>query len=238
MMAAAKKGCPECSVINSPFSGARNQPLELHGTKVSAYSVSGDGASMFDADNLDSDNNRFNHSKSGSFSTYAWFNELNLRCTGEKTFTPPLKRTNKPTADLFAQSYLIMQPEHAKPTAPSKCKQIIGLQNRELYKPNAEFYCNGSKDDGRGNKPLLIIKKQSPRGTKLNVLNKDNKSVGCFSYYGSYTEKGLHRWYMGNCSKQTPYELYKAFNNEWGFVEMGGGKCLIINSIRRLGYHR
>jgi len=238
MMAAAKEGCPKCNVVNSPFSGAKLEPLELHGTKVKAYSVSGDGASIFDGDTLDSDKNNFNHTRSGKFSTYAWWNELNLRCTGEKNFTPPLKRTEKPTSDQFWQAFLTMGPEESKPTPPSQCKVVREIKAPEIGKPNAESYCNGQQKDSRGNKPLIIIKKTGKRGDKLKVFNKDGKEVGCFQYYGPFTTPGLHRWYMGDCSKQTPYKLYKDLKSEWGYVRLKPNECLLINSIRRLGTYR
>lgn len=240
MLEAAKEGCPRCKVINSPFSGAKPQgyPVELHGTKVRSFSVSGDGASIFDGDNIKSDGNGFEHYASGTHQTYAWWNELNLRCTGEKNFTPPLKRTEKPTGDQFWQAYLTMQVEPAKPNAPPQCKSVKQVQKPEIYKPNAENYCNGQQTDSRGNKPLLIIKKPGKRGDKIKVFNKNGKQVGCFAYYGTFETPGLHRWYMGNCSGQTPYKLYKDLNDEWGFVQTKKDECLLINSVRRLGTYR
>jgi hypothetical protein len=240
MLKAAKDGCPICQVINSPFSGARvpEYPLELHGTKVRAFSVSGDGASIFDADNIRTDGNGFEHNISGNNQTYAWWNELNLRCTGEKNFTPPLKRTEKPSGDQFWQAYLTMQPEPGKPSPIGQCRKVREVKKPEIYKPNAESYCNGQTPDRRGNKPLLIIKKSGKRGDKIKVFNKNGKQVGCFSYYGSFTEPGLHRWYMGDCSGQTPYKLYKDFGDEWGFVQTGGGECILLNSVRRMGSYR
>ena len=238
MMSAAREGCPNCKAINSPFSGAKLTPLELHGTKVKAFSVSGDGASLFDGDTIDSDGNGFNHIRSGSYSTFAWWNELNLRCTGEKNFTPPLKRTEKPTGDQFWQAFLTMQQEEGKPVAPSQCKQVKQLDKKEIYKPNAESYCNGQPKDRRGNSPLLIIKKSGKRGDRMKAFSKEGKQVGCFMYYGPFSEPGLHRWYMGDCSGQTPYKLYKDFKGEWGFVQSGKNECILINSIRRLGVYR
>lgn len=245
MLKAAQEGCPECKVINSPFSGARppQYPLELHGTKVKAFSVSGDGASIFDGDNLKSDNNGFEHRVSGEHTTFAWFNELNLRCTGENKPPPPLKRTEKPSSELFVQAYLVLQPEQNRSNLPSKCKFLREIEaNKEINKPNAEAYCNGQigENDSRGNKPLLIIKKQGQVNEKLNVLNSNGKIVGCFKYYGSYDGlPNTHRWYMGNCSGQYASQLYKDLgNSEWGYLQLGGGKCLRFNAIRRQGTYR
>lgn len=238
----AKQGCPSCRCINSPFTGARPSdiPLELHGTKVRAFAVSGDGASMFDADNIISDGNGFEHRISGQAQTFAWWNELNLRCTGEKKFTPPLKRTERPTQAQFRQAYLTMMPEAPIPPTPSVCKSVVRVDGRrgEILKPNAESYCNGVKGDNRGNKPLLIIRKAGRRGQKLNVYDARGRTVACFSYWGTFETPGTHRWYMGNCSGQTPAALYDALGGEWGFTDLGGGKCLLTNAVRRMGVYR
>lgn len=241
MMDAAKAGCPSCKVINSPFSGARLNPLELHGTKVKAFSVSGDGASIFDGDCITSDGNNFNHCASGSDQLYAWWNELNLRCTGEKTFTPPLKRTEKPTQDQFRQAYMtLVNPEPPKPNAPAQCKSVRDIQQgKEITKPNAESYCNGQTKDKRSNKPLLIIRYAGKRGDKMNVLNPAGKQVASLCYYGTYDGlAGTHRWYMGDCSGHTAAKLYDALGGEWGFAQMKGGQCLRFNAIRRQGTYR
>jgi hypothetical protein len=241
----ALKGCPTCQCINSPFSGARppQLKLELHGTtKASkAFSNSGDGASMFDADNIKNDGNDFQHRTSGSDQEHAWWNELNLRCTGEDHFTPPLQRTAFPELWQFQLAALILQnAEPNAPPAPKACTKVrsVNAKNGEIVKPLAERYCNGKKDDGRGNKPLLIFKKSGKKGDKIDVVSSDGKKVGCFQYYGTYTKPGLHRWYMGDCSKQNAWQLYKQLGNEWGFVKLGGGNCLKFNSVRREGVYR
>lgn len=239
MMKATQEGCPICKVINSPFLGARRDPLELHGTKVKAFSVSGDGASSFDGDNISSDGNGFEHRISGSYTTFLWFNELNLRCSGEKTFTAPAHRTERPSADQFKQAALIAQPEAPKPSAPSVCRAVVEIDGRhgEIYKPNAESYCNGTPKDSRSNKPLLILKRAGKKGEKLKVYSSSGKEVGCFLYWGPF-EKGLSRYYMGNCSGQAPAALYDAQGGEWGFTAIGGNKCILTNSVRRLGSYR
>lgn len=238
MMSAAKKGCPTCQIINSPLTGAKVPPLELHGTKVRAFSVSGDGASSLDGDNKRSDGNKFEHRTSGSQATYMWINEFNLRCTGEKSFTPPLRRTNRPTIDLFEQAYLVAQPEPNSPNLPPSCSSVVGFARGEINKPNAEAYCNGQPPDKRGNKNLLILKRKGKSGEKLKILNNRGQEVGCFKYYGTFDSPGLFRWYQGDCSGHTPAKLFKLLGNEWGFIPLGGGKCLKFNSVRREGTYR
>jgi hypothetical protein len=239
MLQTAKKGCSTCKIINSPFTGARpvGFPIELHGTTVSAFAVSGDGASMFDADNIKSDNNKFQHRISGRYKTFAWFPELNLRCTGEKDFTPPLKRTNKPSADLFTQAFMVMKKEEPKPKPPAICRATRDVASTEYNKPNAEAYCNGQRPDPRGNKNLLILSLNKSYGDELPIYNAQNKKVGNFCYYGTF-KNGLHRWYTGSCGGGTPIDLHKKLGGEWGFVMYGKNNCLRFNAIRRQGVYR
>lgn len=240
MLEAAQRGCPRCKVINSPFTGAKppGYPIEKHGTKVEEFSVSGDGASIFDGDNIRSDGNKFEHRTSGKYTTFAWWNELNLRCTGEKNFTPPKQRTAKPTADQFRQAYMNMMPEPPQPAAPPQCKSVRDVTKPEITKPNAEAYCNGQQQDKRGNKPLLILRKAGKKGQRIKVRRSDGKEVACFQYYDKFSEPGLHRWYMGDCSGHAPAQLFDALGGEWGFADLGGGKCLRFNAIRRQGVYR
>ncbi len=241
MMAAAQAGCPTCKVINSPYSGARLSPLELHGTKVKAFSVSGDGASSFDADNIRSDSNNFEHRQAGSYTTYLWWNELNGRVTGEHgSPPPPTKRTCWPTKAMFTQAYRVAQEEAPVPPAPALCTSVVNVNGRkgEIFKPNAEAYSPCPHPDKRGNKPLLIIAKKGKRGDKIKVYSSAGKEVGCFAYYGVYDKGPLHRWYMGDCSGHNPAKLYDEQGGEWGYTHLGKGKCLLTNSVRRLGTYR
>jgi len=237
--------CPTCKCVNEPFSGAKNTgyPLELHGTKTSAWSVSGDGASMFDGDNIKDDGNNFQHRLSGSEQTYGWWNALNLRCQGEKTFLSIDKRTTRPNSDQFNQAYkTLVSQEDPVPAAPAVCRRVRTVDGGkgEILKPNAEKYCNGQQGehDARGDKPLLIIRKAGRRGDKIKILSSSGKEVGCFKYYGTFTTPGTHRWYVGDCSGQKPFALYKALGNEWGFAHLGGGQCLRFNALRRMGIYR
>lgn len=238
----ALEGCPSCKCINSPVSGVRPRdiPLELHGTRTRAFAVSGDGASSFDGDNIASDGNRFEHRISGSDQTYMWWPELNLRCTGEKKFTAPDRRSEKPTKDQFIQAYLISLEEAPKPQPPAVCKKVVEVnaKNGEILKTNAESYCNGVKGDARANKPMLILRRQGKAGERLKIYSKEGREVGCFKYYGPFETKGLFRYYEGDCSKLGSVNLYNRLGSEWGFAELGGGNCLLINAIRRLGVYR
>lgn len=235
-----KQGCPTCQCINSPASGATPNeiPVERHGTTVRSFMVSGDGASSFDGDNIKNDGNNFQHRTSGSNTTFAWWNELNGRCTGEKSFVSVDKRTAWPELWQFRMAHKIMSTtEDMIPVIPSQCKTVRQVQAPEIVKPTAEKYCNGAADDGRGNKPLLIIKKSGAPGYALPVFRPDGRKVGCFKYFGTYGT-GLYRWYMGSCSGQNPWQLYQDLMQEWGYVLLGNGNCLRFNSIRRQGVYR
>lgn len=241
MLQAAKKGCPECEPINSPFTGARpaGYAVEKHGTQTNGDLVSGDGQSSFDGDNIEKDGNRFQHRIAGKIATFAWWPELNLRTTGEDKFTPPLQRTVRPNLDQFRQAFRIFSREEENlPDAPLRCQKIRTVNGREIVKTNAEQYGNGVPPDVRGNKPMLIIRKGGRVGERLSVYDTKGKEIGCFRYYGVFTEKPLHRWYMGDCSGQTPEQLYRDARGEWVFVDLGGKECLRINAIRRMGVYR
>jgi hypothetical protein len=234
------KGCPRCLCINSPFLGARPKglPIELHGTKTRSFMVSADGSSSFDADNLNSDGNGFQHRTSGEYVTFAWWPELNLRCTGQRAWVFPNDRTTRPTKDQFEHAFQLMKQEQRRPTPPPQCRRIkrLSKESGEIHKTNAEQFCNGLPALARGNKPTLIIEKSGRLGDRLNLLNSDGESVGCYAYGGPFQK--LHRWYLGTCSGQTPIELYKDLGSEWGWVNLGGGDCLEVNAIRRSGVYR
>lgn len=239
----ALSACPTCTCINEPFSGTKNTgyPLELHGTKVTAWSVSGDGASMFDGDNIKNDGNNFQHRISGSDSTYAWIPEFNGRTTGEKTFTPINKRSCWPDSLHFKHIHRIMvSEEDSIPSPPAQCKSVVRIDGKkgEINKTNAEAYSPCPDPDKRGNKQLLILRKGGKRGDRIKIYSKNGKEVGCFAYYGTFTTPGTHRWYIGNCSGERPYQLFEELGNEWGFAEVERGKCLLFNSLRREGSHR
>lgn len=235
-----QKGCRRCYCINSPFLGARPKelPLELHGSKVRAFKVSADGASSFDADNLRSDGNGFQHRTSGEYVTFAWWPELNLRCTGQKGWVPAKDRTARPTKAQFEQAAALLKREQKSPPPPRQCKRVRGVDGKrgEIHKTNADQTCNTEPPRPRGNKPVLIIDKPGKIGDRLSILNSDGKTVGCYAYGGPFND--LHRWYLGTCSGQTPIELMRDLGSEWGWVNLGGGDCLKVNAIRRSGLYR
>jgi hypothetical protein len=244
MFGAAREGCPRCAgFLNSRVRGVALPGVEeeKHGTNVTGFAVSSDGASIFDGDNIKDDGNNFQHRLAATNQMYAWFPELNLRCTGEKHFVSPTKRTEKPSQALFGQAYFILtSPESEKPAAPPQCSAVRDiLAGKEINKPNAEHYCNGQPEDSRGNKPLLIITVPGKRGETLPVLDETGREIAAFCYYAPYPDlPGTHRWYMGNCTGQTPTELYEALGGEWGFARLKDGSCIRFNAIRRQGIYR
>ena len=244
MLDAAKRGCPSCQIIQSPNSGViiPGVPVERHGTQSSGYSVSGDGSNMFDGDNLDGDGNDFNHSRAGQFSTYAWTNSFNLRCTGEKTFTLPAKRTFRPNIDEFKQAWYIFQPQQPIPTPPKQCKVVSRVSNGEIVKTNAEQYCNSKyvKPDNRAGRGLFILRNTRTRLRKLRILRPGSGiQVSSAIYYGGYAG-GMSRYYIGLGSRNPPRPtaLYQALVGEWGYLDLGSGNCLLFNAIRRMGVYR
>lgn len=241
MLQAIKKGCPEAEPIESPYSGATpsGYRVERHNTKVSATIVSSDGSSMFDGDNIKNDGNNFQHRIAGKDETYGWFNELNLRCTGEKKFTPPLQRINRPELWQFKVAHKILTTiEDPDVPPPAVCKTVRTFTEGEINKPTAESYCNGVPNDSRGNKPLYIIKKSGTRNQQLPIYSSNGTKVSCAKYYDHYTVPGLFRWYVGSCDGKNAWELYEALGQEWGYLGLGNGVCIRINALRRQNIYR
>lgn len=239
---ALKQSCPNCYFINSPTSaGLSSVPgtyFENHGTKSSAFSISGDGASIFDADNILNDGNTFQHRLAGSEFTFAWIPEWNLRNTGMKKFLAIKDRTQRPTVDLFQWNHKILTTsEDPYPVTPRVCKQVRDLDcsKEEINKVAAERYGggDGTTEDGRGNKSLLIINKIGGQDMTLHSGG-DGKVVGCLKYYGGFSSsKTLGRWYRGNCSSGNNWEFYKSLGQEWAFAKDSSGNCIRFNSLRR-----
>lgn len=235
MMEAALKGCTDkagvshCQLINSPFSGATlpDVPTERHGNSVKSFSVSNDGASLFDS-------NSPQYRLNGTRFVFGWWNRLNLRYTGEKTFTPPLKRTCKPSADSFRQGNLLLQEPQQKPAIkPAKCKSVRDVTAKEIWKTNSEDFCS---NDPRSDKAVLITKLKDNR---FSLINSQSKEIGCLKYYGSFSGiPGSYRHYIGTCSGQTPAKLFDAAGGEWLWLKRDNGECILVNSIRRLGSFR
>lgn len=225
MCKAVNEGCPECLCVNSPFTGARpkNIPVESHNPKEDTFSLSTDGISIFDIDTV-------KYNKKGKRTNYMWFPELNLRYTGEKEFIMPKERKCKPNIALFRQAFITTQDEPAKPAAPPVCKSVRDLKDKELWKTNAESYCN---DDVRGNKPLFVSRFQDKT---LDIINPHGKKVAFMRYYGTF-EHGYHRHYLGTGSGENPYQLYNKAGGEHAFIKRGN-ECIRINTVRRLGYYR
>lgn len=235
----ALRQCKTCKCVNSPHTGSRPKEiaLELHGTTTTAFMISADGASTFEADTLSTDGNQFNHAKAGSYATFAWWYELNLRCSGEETFTAPQKRTEQPTIDQFQQAFEIVTTEEAKPEPPrGKCKKERPLDAiaRETSRPNARNNCNGQPKPTTQNKAILVIR---PIGTTqpIPILDRTGNQVGCFRHSGTPSQDGLEKWYIAGCSDQTPSRLRADLRGEWGWVQLPNQDCIPINAIRRTG---
>lgn len=212
--------------------GTKKILKEKHGCKAKADIISPDGESHFDCNN-------FTYNSQAKKIVYSWINQNNGRVTGEKTFTPPKERVNWPTRQDIRQQVALLYPATAKPKVTG-CKD---LKSPRLFKTNAEYF-GKDKDDGRGNKPMVIHPRKiskfeifSIKPYVPNLFIKDKKA-GEMRYYGSY-QGGGYRYYIGGRygSNQTPVELRNDLNSEWGVLE-GAGECYYINAIRRLGYYR
>lgn len=192
---------------------------EKHGNNISGKILSNDGQSLYDS-------NSPKYRLAGDDIVFGWTNCKNGRTTGEDSFTPISKRVDWCTKDETLQTIRLLR-------APEPMPNIAGCTSitaPETLKNNSEFY-GKDKDDGRGNKPLLILKNKYSRISVRRIS--DNKEVGCFKYYAPYSGGG-YRHYMGNCSGQTPVKLMNQLGGEWGKA-VSGNKCWLINAIRRQG---
>jgi hypothetical protein len=230
MFSIARRGCPTCEMINSPFKGLTipGIPNERHGNRVKSFSVSNDGESLFDS-------NSVSYRKNGEVFVFAWWNRLNLRFTGEKTWIDPLERKCRPTLDEFKQAYLLFQEPEAKPVGmPPGCKSVRGVRAPEIAKVNSEDFCS---NDPRSGKFVFISR---IRDSKISVIHPSTGAeVGCLKYYGPYSGiSGTYRHYIGTCSHQTPAMLYEDAGGEWIYLRRKNGECILVNSIRRLGSFR
>lgn len=220
---AIKVNAPRAKLVCSAFTGwcPAGAIKEKHGNSAKAAIVSNDGQSLFDS-------NSWEYRKHGTRLVFGWINAFNGRTSGEKTFTPPLKRVNWPTSDNIKQVVRILREPEPKP--PSGCQAV---KAPELLKTNAEYY-GKELDDGRGDKALFITEKKYQI---LKIFKVGSTSeIGCLRYYGSFSGGG-HRYYIGSCSKEAPTELMDELRSEWGELR-GDGRCWLINSVRRLGVER
>lgn len=221
---------PQCTVVISAFKGYVPQGVlvERHGNTAKGDIISNDGVSLFDA-NTDS------YVNGGRLISFGWWYRLNLRTSGEKTWTPPTKRTARATSDEFNQArYLLVTP---KPPIPvlSACPRARELKTtNEIWKTRSEDY-NGK--DPRENKPSLIVPGVYSKG--FVISDPSGHTIGCLKYYGSYSGiKGTYRYYIGNCSGQNPEQLFIAAGNQEWVCLKNGNTQFAVSSLRRSGRPR
>jgi len=214
-----------CSALNAYCPS--NVLIEKHGNKTKADIVSNDGNSIYDGDTYTRTSNGMIKDMQGSVITFAWSNCDNGRTTGEKVFVPISNRVNWCKPEDYQQKEKLLGLPDNMPSIEG-CKPFKG---KELLKTNAEYY--GKTDDGRGNKPLLILNKNYGR---ISIQKLDGKEVACAKYYGPFSGGGF-RHYVGSCSGENPVELLKDFGGEWGLAK-AGGKCWLVNAVRRQGFFR
>lgn len=221
---------PLCTLVASPLFGScipGEVLVERHGNNPSNVDiVSNDGSNIFDS-------NSVWYNTRGSVINFKWTNRNNLRLTSEHgSVLPPRDRplSNRLGKKDLKHMQLIKKPISQIPPAPALCNSIKHFSGKDLYKTHAEDY--GAGNDGKGNNPLLITK-NGPGD--LNVYNPNGKKIGCFRYYGSYTDPGYNRHYMGSCSGDHAVDLYKKANSDWAFVKEGNA-CRPISILHRMGY--
>lgn len=221
--AAARKGAPEIPIVCDSIVGVCGDAdiKETHGNDGHSQIRSNDGNSIYDS-------NSAVYRNSGSILTLAWSHCDNGRVSGEHpgdSVPPPTQRVNWCTRDEIRQKVRLMREPEPKPTIPN----CMNINAPSISKTNAEYY-GINHDDGRGNKPMLILPNKYNR---MSIQKLNGKEVGCFKYYDTYAGDG-QRHYEGNCSKLTPPQLMDLLGGEWGKVVVGKD-CYLWNAIRRLG---
>ncbi len=221
-----KTEAPSCIPVCSAFTGfcPPGPLIEKHGNKVKSQIVSNDGQSYYDSNSPE-------YNKSGTVIVFNWINRDNLRTSGEKTFTPPSKRTNLLTrTDMIQRSRMLkLQP----PIPALACAKPIDIKAPNIWKTNAEDY-GGNPPKGRDNKPVFIT---GAKISRYDIFAPSGKLIG-FANYGGPFDKNQSRYYTGNSSGDSGVSLMdEADGSEWGFMK-GGGQCFKVNFIRRLGTSR
>lgn len=229
--AAIKSEAPSCIPVASAFGGyipPSIKYIERHGNNPQISEItSNDGSNYFDSDSV-------KYNKKATKLSGKWTNRYNLRLTSEKSAPPPPKDrplTNRIEKHDFILMQLMADDLSPQPATPAICSSLTKLTGEELYKPHSEDY--GAANGNRGNRPMLILKS---RVSKLDLLDRTGKTIGCFAYYGTFTTPGYHRYYMGTCSGQNALDLYRK-TGEWGFLK-NGNRCTAITVIRRMNYFR
>lgn len=223
-----KDNAPSCEIVMSPYKGwvPPGMILEKHGNNAKADIISNDGESFFDS-------NTDLYLNGSKFASFAWWNRCNLRTSGEKTWTTPMKRVAKIQTDELNQvNYLLKNRATPKPVFRS-CPRAKTLTSPSIWKVRSEDY---NTKDVRENKAVLIVKGVFSKGFVLS--NPAGKTVGCLKYYGAYSGlKGYYRYYIGNCSGQAPYRLMQDAGSEWVCAKNGNTQ-FALSAVRRSGTFR
>ncbi len=245
-----KAECPKCKVFNQPLSGysVAGVPDERHGTKSdnTGMLVSGDGASIFQADNIGTDGNNFQHRTAGTEITLGWIQSFNRRCDGYKTFIAIDKRTLLPKATEFKAVHKILTTEvdEIPSTVPVQCREVREIKAPMINKTFAENYCNDQPNasDPRGGRNLIMVPERLGRGNQIQVIGaKNGKLLTTMVSWGDWEgNKSLERYYVGKTpTSPDPFELYEANeNNEWAYALFPNGVCYRYNVLRREGTYR
>lgn len=215
---------PSSTPVVSAFTGYRPPGIlqEYHGNSAKGDIVSNDGESYFDS-NIDA------YKAGGHVISFAWWHRLNKRVSGEKgTPPPPKQRKPKATKDeLQAAVYTLLNFE---PPAP-KVKGCPTIRRPQLLKTNAEDY---NSNDPRENKPLFITQENFSKG--WGIWTVQGRKIGCANNYGPYSGGG-YRYYVGSCSGETSWGLFKELGSEWALFK-NGKTCYTINILRRQPYYK
>lgn len=192
---------------------------ECHGPNKKCTAVSLDGQ-----DALDYDVEAFK--RNGTLYSLLWGRSFNCKFSDKDT-RPPSKRTDCPTQDQFNHYVRLLFPMPAYPSGER-------LQPNEIWKPSAENY-GGCK--GRDCKPVAIL---NTRSARVDVVGLNGRVLGWMRYGGTYG-RNQHRYYLGQGSGQTAFQLGQGAEAQSGseFVLLKiSNRKIVVNSYRRGGLMR
>lgn len=219
-----KDFAPSCIPMVSAFTGYKPAGVlvQNHGNTATGAIISNDGENYQDS-NID------RYKSGASLIALAWWPRLNGRVSGEKGVPPPPK-LRKPKA----KKYEVQQAVHTLLNTMSPMPIIAGcpgLKPPQLLKINAEDY---DTTDPRENKPLLITKENLAKGWGIWKIG--GEKIACANFYGPYSGGG-YRYYVGSCSGESAYDLFKEAGSEWVLFK-NGRTCYTVNIIRRQPTYR
>lgn len=222
---------PTCFVVQTPMHSPVVQGgiIEVHGSKAKAKPgeiVSADGSSLPDINSA-----AWMAKNSLASIVFGWGFRFNLAKGGPPIPAP--QRTASPDRNYIRAIVRTMEPKEAPPLHQPP-GEVVEVKDPLLYKVLAE-----DTGDKRGNRPLIMLRKETP---SVEVCTISGKSIGKFVYFAPYPNSTF-RFYSGLPGGMNLYgwqiaERLKAESGtEWGYIKQGK-KFFLVHFAFRSGYYQ